>query len=280
LRYLTTEDHLAAHCDHKESEIHERNYYMKKIFLSFAVAASLVATGELSHAKTKRQKTVKETPTSTETSTETTTTPEVTPTPPPPAEPAPVVVEEKKDDAQHRGGLFLEPSLFYETGKGEIDWGSINAADGNIKGLGVGLRFGVHISDIVFIAADGMYSKPKFTDDSGNNFDAKTKSWLAGLTVGAQTPYYGIRVWGGYMPFGQIELDGRNTSTNVRFTEPKIWKFGAGIRYNIVSINLEYLNGKYNSMDALNAGFLTGNYSSATATRNSWIVSVSFPLAL
>jgi hypothetical protein len=177
----------------------------------------------------------------------------------------------------HRGGLFLEPSVFYETGKGHVDWHGILGSDGDLKGPGIGLRFGVHANDILFVAVDGMFSKPDFTT---SHFDFDTKSWLAGVTVGAQTPYYGIRAWGSYMPFGQITLDGRGDSPNVRFTDPKIWKLGAGIRYRFLSVNVEYLNGKYDSVDILNVGPLTGNYASAKATRNSWLLSVSFPLSL
>lgn len=179
-----------------------------------------------------------------------------------------------------RGGLFLEPSLIYEQGKGEIDFKSIAQPDGDLKGWGLGLRFGGHVSDILFLALDTMYNEPEFTDENGD-FDYDLKSWLAGITLGAQTPVAGLRVWGSYIPFGEIELDGRGSNdSNIKYKDPQMWKVGAGLRVSIVSINLEYLRGDYKKLEVENAGsLLSGDYD-GDATRESWFASVSFPLAL
>lgn len=185
-----------------------------------------------------------------------------------------------QDGSGTSGGLFLEPSLTYEQGKGEIDFKSIAQPDGDLKGWGLGLRFGGHVSDILFLALDANYSQPKFTDDNGN-FDYDLKSWLLGVTLGAQTPVAGLRVWGSYIPLGEVTLDGRGSNdTNVVYKEPQIWKIGAGFRVSMVSINLEYMQGDYTKLHVKNAGtLLSGDYD-GDATRKSWIASVSFPLAL
>lgn len=178
------------------------------------------------------------------------------------------------------GGLFLEPSLIYEHGKGEIDFKSIAQPDGDLKGWGLGLRFGGHVSDILFLALDTSYSEPEFKDENGN-FNYDLKSWLAGVTLGAQTPVVGLRVWGSYIPFGEVTLDGRDSNdTNIKYKEPQMWKAGAGFRVGVVSLNLEYLSGKYKTLEVKNAGsLLSGDYN-GDAKRESWLASVSFPLSL
>jgi hypothetical protein len=200
-----------------------------------------------------------------------------------PAEPAryeKVEKEERVETKKDNSGLFLEPAVTYETGKGTIDFKSVAQPDGNLKGVGLGLRVGGHINDILFLALDTSYSKPKFTDENGN-FNYDLKSWLAGVTLGAQTPVVGLRVWGSYLPFGEITLSGRGSNdTNIKYKDPKIWKVGAGFRISAISLNLEYLHGDYTKLQVENAGtLLTGDYN-GDATRKSWIASVSFPLAL
>lgn len=181
--------------------------------------------------------------------------------------------------AQDSGGLFLEPAVTYEQGRGEMDLGIAGKPDGDLEGLGVGLRFGGHVSDILFLALDANYSEPEFTDENGD-FDYDLKSWTAGVTLGLQTPLAGLRVWGGYIPFGEIELDGRGSNqSNLTYKDPDMWKLGAGFRVGIVSLNLEYLTGTYEKLNVRNAGPITGTYSEK-ADRDSWIASVSFPLAL
>ncbi len=178
------------------------------------------------------------------------------------------------------GGLFLEPSVTYEHGTGKIDFRSIAQPDGDLKGLGLGLRFGGHFNDIVFLALDTAYSEPQFTDQNGD-FDYDLKSWLAGITLGAQTPFAGVRVWGSYIPFGEVKLDGRGANdSNIKYKDPKLYKLGAGLRVAMVSVNLEYLDGEYTTMEVMNAGsLLSGDYR-GNADRESWILSVSFPFSL
>lgn len=191
-----------------------------------------------------------------------------------------VVETETNDDDKKDAGFFLEPSILYETGEGKIDFKSIAQPDGDLKGAGVGLRLGSHFKDVFFIALDAAYSEPEFTDDNGN-FDYDLKSWLAGVTVGLQTPVAGLRVWGGYVPFGEIKFEGRGSNdTTVKYKDPQLWKLGAGLRIKAISLNLEYLNGDYTKLQVENAGSLLSGSYDGDATRESWIASISFPLAL
>lgn len=190
-------------------------------------------------------------------------------------------VQTETTEEKDPGGLFLEPSLVYETGKGAIDFQSVAQPDGDVKGTGFGLRFGGHINDVFFLAADGSYSEPEFSDDSGANFSYDLKSWLAGITLGVQTPVVGLRAWGSYLPFGEIELDGRGSNdSNITYKDPRLWKIGLGFRVAVISLNLEYLTGDYTKMEVRNAGsMLSGTYN-GDASRDSWLASISFPLAL
>jgi hypothetical protein len=181
--------------------------------------------------------------------------------------------------AADAGGLFVEPYAFYENGTGTLDFGSFGDQDGDLKGWGAGLRFGGHVADIFFIALDGQFSKPEFTSDSGN-FDFDLNSWLAGVTVGLQTPVAGLRVWGSYLPLGILKLDGKGSNdANIKYKDPKIFKVGAGFYVAAISINLEWMSGKYDTLEIDNAGLITGDYD-GNAERKSLLLSLSFPLAL
>lgn len=177
------------------------------------------------------------------------------------------------------GGLFIEPYATYETGTAEMDLGLDGNPDGDLEGWGAGLRFGLHAGDIFFVAVDGMYSEPDFKDDSGDSFDFDTKSWLLGPVVGLQTPYAGVRVWAGYMIAGEITLDKTDDAFNIAYKDPKILKLGAGIRVGVVSLNLEYLQGKYEKIEVKNAGPFSGDYNS-DLDRDSYVLSVSFPFSM
>ena len=181
--------------------------------------------------------------------------------------------------AQDAGGLFIEPYAFYENGTGTLDFGSFGDQEGDLKGLGAGLRLGGHVGDILFLAFDGQFSKPVFTSNSGN-YDFDLNSWLAGITLGVQTPVAGLRVWGSYLPLGVIKLDGKGSNdANIKYKAPRIFKVGAGFYVAAISINLEYISGKYQTLEIDNAGLITGDYN-GNAERKSLLLSLSFPFAL
>lgn len=173
--------------------------------------------------------------------------------------------------------LFLEPNVTYETGKAnfESNSGIINFS-GDLKGLGVGLRAGTHMGDVIFLGLDAHYSEPEY---SSSNYSTKTRSLLGGVTVGAQTPYAGIRVWGTYYPLGTLDQD-RTQGLQMKFSEPQIYKLGAGVRISSFSVNLEYLNGDYKKSEIQNDASTFAAFDRASAKRESWLLGVSFPFAL
>lgn len=179
------------------------------------------------------------------------------------------------------GGFFIEPYIGYEKSNAELkltDSSTLNP-DGELKGWGAGLRVGGHVGDIVFMGVDGLYSEQELRDESSDSRHLDTKSWLVGPVVGVQTPYAGIRVWAAYYLLGEIELDRESEAANLGFKDPRILKVGAGVRAGPVSINAEYMNGKYTKFQTRNLGPFTGT-TDAEVEKDGYMVSVSFPFSL
>lgn len=174
-------------------------------------------------------------------------------------------------------GLFIEPYATYEQGKASFKSSSgIINFDGDMKGMGLGARVGGHFGDIVFLALDAQYSTPDF---SSSNYSTKTKSLLAGVTLGAQTPVLGIRVWGSYLPLGTLDQD-RSQGLQLKFSEPEMMKLGVGLRVAMFSVNLEHLSGKYKKSEVQNDASSFAAFTDADANRDSWLLGVSFPFSL
>lgn len=173
--------------------------------------------------------------------------------------------------------LFVEPGITLEQGNARFNEGSgIIGFSGDLKGLGVSLKVGGHINDIFFLSVDAMYSQPDF---SSTYYSTKTRSMLAGLTAGLQTPYEGVRVWASYLPLGNFDQDS-SQGLQMKFSEPQIWKIGAGLRVSTVSLNLEYFTGRYNMSSVQNNGSTFAQFNHADAKRETWMLGVSFPYAL
>lgn len=177
------------------------------------------------------------------------------------------------------GGLFVEPMLTYEgSSKTEIEWTpALNSSSGSSEGFGLGARLGLHASEAVFLAADVRYSKPQFKD-SAVNTDVGASQYNYGVTVGVQTPVLGIRIWGSYIFGGELNPDEDN-SFDVKFTDAKGYRIGAGVHFAFVSLNLEYQDLKYDKTTIENGGgIITGAELDSDLTNKSYIFSVGFPL--
>lgn len=180
--------------------------------------------------------------------------------------------------AQSAGGLFVEPGVTYERGTTKTDWPLIATdSSGESNGLGLMGRLGFHVADIVLLGVDARYSMPNFKDSSVNySADATQFNW--GPMVGIQTPVFGLRVWGTYVAGGMLDPKASN-SFDVKWEDSTGYRIGAGLRFMMLSCNLEYQNLKYDKLTVENAGGLTlGSFSSVKPKNESWIVSVSFPL--
>lgn len=179
------------------------------------------------------------------------------------------------------GGLFVEPLVTYETSsKTEIEWSpSLDNSSGSSEGLGVGARLGLHASEVVFLAADARYSQPQFKDSTINT-DVKATQYNYGVTLGAQTPVLGIRVWGSYIIGGELNPDSDN-SVDVKFTDAKGYRIGAGMHFAFVSVNLEYQDLKYDKTTIENGGGIISDAElNSNLTNKSYILSVGFPIEM
>lgn len=174
-------------------------------------------------------------------------------------------------------GLFVEPGVTYERGNTRTDWPAVlNDSTGESNGLGLMGRLGFHVADIVFVGLDARYSMPSFKDSSVNySADATQFNW--GPVVGVQTPLLGIRVWGGYIAGGWIDPKSSG-SLDVKIEDAQGYRVGAGLRFLMLSLNVEYQQLKYGKVSVENAGgFNFGSFDSVKPKNESWIASVSFP---
>lgn len=176
-------------------------------------------------------------------------------------------------------GLFLEPALTYQTGETTVSYPSpFSNSEENVEGLGLGLRVGVHASDALFLALDGRYARPTY-DSSALGGRAEASVYNTGLTLGVQTPLAGLRVWGTYLFDGELNPNSIK-DIDVKFGDFEGYRVGAGVYFAVVSVNLEYQEGKYYSTTVEDARGFTGTYDSITAKDQSYILSVSFPIPL
>ena len=184
------------------------------------------------------------------------------------------------------GGLFVEPGVTFEqTSKGKINWPSpLNDSSSQLKGLGLSARLGFHLNQALFLGVDGRYSKPKF---KSSVFDSSVSStaYNWGPVVGMQMPNIGLRLWADYIVDGQVDPESYTaggSSLDGKFQKGKGYRVGAGFHVLMLSVNLEYQKIKYDEAELQEIGpFAPGtDYSSVSLDDESWILGVSFPLAL
>lgn len=187
--------------------------------------------------------------------------------------------------AQHSNaegnGLFLEPSVTYERATTATDFPApLSPSSGSLEGLGLGVKVGLHLSEIVFAGLDVRYGMPQYKDSSVT-YDAKSVSTSWGAVVGAQMPIVGLRLWGGYILGGELNPEASG-SFDVAFRKASGYRLGAGFRVTAVSLNLEYQDLQYGETVLEQLGpFTVGSVlSSVNPQTKSWIASVSFPLEL
>jgi hypothetical protein len=180
-----------------------------------------------------------------------------------------------------KGGFFFEPMATYERGTGDVNFPApVNNSDSKVRGFGVGTRIGFHAWETVFLGADARYSWPTF-EDSALHQDVDATSWNVGPVVGIQMPFpIGLRVWGSWIFAGELDP---KSSQNVdeKFKSGNGYRFGAGFKLFMVSLNAEYQHMVYDKTTLQQASVFTPNYTTNTElTNNSLILSVSFPIAL
>lgn len=177
-------------------------------------------------------------------------------------------------------GLFVEPGVTYERGDGELDFPApFGGTSADVDGFGVLGRVGFHISNAFFLAADGRYSKPRLVND---DYSADAIAYNYGATAGIQMPtLLGLRVWGTWVFGGELDPE-QNDNLDVKFKDATGYRLGAGLRFGIVSVNLEYQQLTYDEAVLQSIGpFNPGEtFDDVEAKNDSYILSVSFPIAL
>jgi hypothetical protein len=176
-------------------------------------------------------------------------------------------------------GLFVEPMLTWERGRGDLDLPSpLTTAKTELDGFGVGARLGMHVFESFFIAADGRYSLPTFKEDRFGS-DADAKAWNVGPTIGMQMPTtFGLRLWAGWIVASEVDPD-PSQGLDVKFKSGQGFRVGAGVKLSVVSLNIEYQKINYSTTELENAGPLSGT-SNFELDNDSMLLSVSFPIAI
>jgi hypothetical protein len=184
--------------------------------------------------------------------------------------------------ADETAGLFVEPMLTWERGRGDVNFPApISSSDTELDGFGVGARFGGHIYESFFLAADARYSIPNFKTTVLNQ-DIKSTAWNIGPVVGVQMPtLLGLRVWGTWVVAGEVDPE-NDKNVNEKFTSGQGYRVGAGIKLSVVSLNIEYQKIKYSKTTLEDVSVFTPNITrnDVQLSNDSMILSVSFPLAI
>ena len=181
------------------------------------------------------------------------------------------------------GGLFIEPILQASREDAQIKSAQIapglENTSGKTEGAGLGLKLGVHVSEIFFLGVDGRYSREKFTDSSYSSANGDLYNY--GPTAGIQMPWAGLRLFGTYVMGGQFDPAAGAGGVDLRFRDPRGTRVGVGLHIASVSVNLEYEDLNYSNTDIQSLGPINTNASTDIGYENKgYAVSLSFPVEL
>lgn len=179
-----------------------------------------------------------------------------------------------------KAGLFVEPGVIYQAQDTKVDWGSaVSNSTGKNNGFGANVRLGMHVNEIFFAGLDARYLLTKF-EDSAVNTDVNAKSYDVAPFIGVQMPDIGLRFWGSYVVWGELDPE-KVTSTLINYdaklSKANGYRVGAGFHVYSVSINLEYQDLKYDTVDV---DVLPANFNPNNATSKGLVFGVSFPVEL
>ncbi len=195
-----------------------------------------------------------------------------------------ITATQTTDDYDNReglnlGGFFIEPGIRYDNLSGDLDLpAQFGVSDIEAEGVGANLRVGFHLLDIMFLAAEGNYSEMHIKNDGGSRYSADGSAHSYGPTLGFQTPWAGVRVWGTYLVNG--EFDPRsNNGLNLKFRDLNGYKVGLGARFKTFGASVEYQDATYNNVDVQDAGLVAGARD-LELKHTGWLGQISFPFAL
>ncbi len=189
------------------------------------------------------------------------------------------------DVRAHRstGGLFVEPMLIYSKNEASIKTSQLplltGDSSGTISDAAIGARLGFHVAEVFILAADGRYGKSHFQDSLYAS--AEGSDYNYGVTAGVQTPLAGIQLFGTYILGGVFDPAAGAQNVDMKFTDARGYRVGAGIHILAVSLNLEYQDLTYNNSTIESFGNVTVNQQSKVdATQRGYAVSLGFPIEL
>jgi hypothetical protein len=187
----------------------------------------------------------------------------------------------KKDHSS--GGLFIEPILLGASENFSMKTAQLplvtSNTSGTTEGYGLGLRLGIHASEVIFLGVDGRYDKEQMKDSFYQTADADVYNF--GPTIGLQMPYFGLRLMGTYVMAGEFNPAPGTNGLDLNFKDPRGWRLGAGIHAGPVSINLEYQDLTYGTTVIESLGSFAANSSVNMQTETTgYILSLSFPVEL
>ena len=179
------------------------------------------------------------------------------------------------------GGLFVEPMLIYSKNESSIKTSQLpfvtSDTSGTMNDASIGARLGMHVADVVIIAADGRYGKSRFQDSLYSKADASDYNY--GLTLGLQTPLVGIQLFGTYIVGGGFDPGPGAQNIDMKFTDARGYRVGAGIHILAVSLNLEYQDLTYNNSTVESFGNVAINQAtSVDASQRGYALSLGFPI--
>ena len=150
-----------------------------------------------------------------------------------------------------------------------------------LMAFGVGARLGFHVFESVFVGFDGRYAMPEFKDSSLGQ-KIRARSWNYGPVLGIQMPTsVSLRIWAGYIFDGQLDPD-KDEDVDEKFTDASGYRIGAGIKFSLISLNLEFQRLNYDKSEISEIGIFNPGYRTSNIDLNTsaWILSASMPISL
>jgi len=143
-------------------------------------------------------------------------------------------------------GLYLEPGVSYQELAGNIDYpaGNQKGSQATANGFGIILKGGVHVYEQFFVAADARYGLLRFNDNS-NEYRVNASSWDIAPVIGYQMPGIGMRIFAGYVLAGNLDPSSGSHDQDFKLTDPQGWRVGAGLKVQMVSVNIEWQQLRY-----------------------------------
>lgn len=180
-------------------------------------------------------------------------------------------------------GVFIEPLILGSVAATEIKTSQLpligDDTSGRLESAGLGLRAGGHLGEMIFLAADARYNRSRFMDSSYDKADGAGYNY--GGTLGVQAPFAGLRVWGTRVFGGEMDPTAGRNGFDVKFSNARGYRIGAGLRFAAVSVNLEHEDLTYGNTDIQSVGSIAADTStSVDFTQRGTILSLSFPVEL